>query len=87
MKRSREVPAPIALAIILVAAAVILAGAWWWTSHSRAGAVTAPLPSGQEQIRVTQQEYDVLTNALRRRRERMEGRRNAVPPASMTTPR
>jgi hypothetical protein len=82
MKRSREVPAPIAVAIILAAAAVILGGAWWWTSHSKAGAVTAPLPSGQEQIRVTQQEYDVLNNALRRRRERMEGRRSTVPPAA-----
>lgn len=80
MKRSREIPTPIAVAIVVIAAVVILGGAWWWTSHSRAGAVTAPLPSGQEQIRVTQQEYDVLTNALRRRRERMEGRRNAVPP-------
>ncbi|MGC8785068.1 MAG: hypothetical protein ACP5RN_11885 [Armatimonadota bacterium] len=87
MKRSREVSTPVAVAIILAAAAVILGGAWWWTSHSKAGAVTAPLPSGQEQIRVTQQEYDVLTNALRRRRERMEGRRNAVPPASTTAPR
>lgn len=81
MKRSREIPTPVAVAILVIAAAVILGGAWWWTSHSRAGAVTAPLPTGQEQIKVTQQEYDVLTNALRRRRERMEGRRNVVPPA------
>ncbi len=81
MKRSREIPVPVAIAIIVVAAVVILGGAWWWTSHSRAGAVTAPLPTGGEQIRVTQQEYDVLTNALRRRRERMEGRRNTAPPA------
>lgn len=81
MKRSREIPTPLAIAILVVAAVLILGGAWWWTTRSRAGAVTAPLPSGQEQIRVTQQEYDVLTEALRRRRERLEGRRQAMPAA------
>ncbi|MCS6949835.1 MAG: hypothetical protein NZ520_05150 [bacterium] len=79
MRRSREIPTPVAVAILLVATAVILAGAWWWTSRSRAGAVTAPLPSGQEQIRVTPQEYEALSNALRRRRERMEGARETAP--------
>jgi hypothetical protein len=82
MKRSREVPTPVAILIIIAAAVIILGGAWWWTSRSGAGAVKAPLPTGQEQIHITQQEQDVLTNALRRRRERMEGRFNTAPPVS-----
>jgi flagellar basal body-associated protein FliL len=80
MKRSPEVPMPVAIVIIVVAAAVILGGVWWWTSRSGAGAVKAPLPTGQEQIRITQQEQDILANALRRRRERMESRQNTAPP-------
>lgn len=79
MKRSREIPTPLAVVILVVAALLILSGAWWWTSRSRAGAVTAPLPSGQEQIRVTEQEYQALSEALRRRRERMEGRMQSMP--------
>ncbi|MCS6949210.1 MAG: hypothetical protein RMM06_03110 [Armatimonadota bacterium] len=82
MKRSREIPTPLAIAILVLAVAVILGGAWWWTSRSRVGAVTAPLPSGQEQIRVTEQEYQALSEALRRRRERMEGRGQAIPAPS-----
>jgi hypothetical protein len=83
MKRSREVPTPVAILIIMAAAVIILGGAWWWTSRSGAGAVKAPLPSGQEQIRITQPEQEMLTNALRRRRERMEGRYNpTLPPAA-----
>jgi Tfp pilus assembly protein PilO len=83
MKRSREVPTPVAILIIIAAAVIILGGAWWWTSRSGAGAVKASLPTGQEQIRITQQEQDILANALRRRRERMEGRYNpTLPPAA-----
>lgn len=82
MKRSPEIPTPLAIAILALMVALILGGAWWWTSRSRAGAITAPLPSGQEQIRVTQQEYQALSDALRRRRERMEGRRQAMPTAA-----
>jgi hypothetical protein len=84
MKRSREIPTPVAVVVLLLATAAILGGAWWWTSHSKAGAVTAPLPTGQEQIRVTPQEYEALSKALLRRRERLEGRRNVPPPANIS---
>lgn len=81
MKHSREVPLPLAILIIVVAAIVIVGGAWWWTTKSGAGAVTAPLPSGREQIQVTEQEKKILVDALARRNQRMKGLQQGSVPA------
>lgn len=82
MSSRNEIPLPLALLIVLVSAVVIIGGVWWWTSKSRAGAVTAPLPSGREQIQVTEQEKKVLIDALARRNQRMRGLRSGAPVSS-----
>ncbi|MER3472736.1 MAG: hypothetical protein C4335_01590 [Armatimonadota bacterium] len=81
MKAKSEVPLPLAILIIVVAAIALIGGAWLWTSCSRAGAVTAPLPSGREQIQVTEQEKRVLIDALARRNQRMRSLQSGSVPA------
>ncbi len=69
----KDIPLPAAIALIVAAAVLIIGGVWWWTSRSRAGAVTVPLPSGQEQIQATDAERQYLMDALSLRNQRMRG--------------